>query len=235
MPREKRVKVYIDKHMQFWRELRKRCNAQIDHFTKTWSMESMGNIHDTMKLLFATYFDILRKLESEHKLSLQDIYTAHSFNKASQKSVYSDIGRVKWYFIRRGVDCWYEKTTHSATHQATIEATKTLIPIDFDKNTLDKAQAKMKITDKGTKERNINSFKIPKTVHGARQKAAWVRAVLKKQKFDEVSGHKQQNTHKRRIELVFYGLSAGALNYLPKSLREITFDENCDSSHVGLG
>ena len=144
MPREKRVKVYIDKHMQFWRDLRKRCNAKMDHFTKTWSIESIGNIHDTMKLLFATYFDILRKLESEHKLSLQDIYTAHSFNKASQKSVYSDIGRVKWYFIRRGVDLWYDKTPrpkYDKTTQATDKAGKTLIPIDFDKNTLDKAQA----------------------------------------------------------------------------------------------
>lgn len=189
-----------------------------------------------MKLLFATYFDILRKLESEHKLSLQDIYTAHSFNKASQKSVYSDIGRVKWYFIRRGVDLWYDKTPrpkYDKTTQATDKAGKTLIPIEFDKNTLDKAQAKLKITDKDTKETNINSFKIPKAVHGARQKAAWVRAVLQKQKFDQVSGHKQQNTHKRRIGLVFYGLSAGALEYLPKSLREITFDENFDSSHVG--
>lgn len=219
-------------HTEFWKHLRNACNKKIS--------EMQGQLHkkdgllDKYKIIelykqkvpiavFALrQYKILVKdtetrfvdTKTKQKVSVYDIYEARTWNPIKHESVYKSIGRVKWYFVRRVVDIWWALVPEIENMR--FAHYKLRQSYDFSIDVVEKCEDKM-----AHKKR----FHIPKKIATTRGKSAFVRYCKNNTEDDDVTAIKNEGTNNAKV------ISIGIQN-VPKNLREITVDGNCDSSLV---
>ena len=229
-------------HTEFWKQLRDACNKKIlemrghedkddedkDDKDKDDGLLNKSKIIQLHKQkvpisVFALrQYKILVKdtetrfvdTQTKEKVSVYDIYLARTWNTIKHELVYKSIGRVKWYFVRRVVDIWWELVPQIENMR--WGNYKFRQSYDFRIDIVEKCEEKM-----AHKQR----FHIPKSIVTTRGKSAFVRYCQNNTENDDVTAIEDEGTDNAKV------IASGIQN-VPKNLREITFDGNCDSSPV---
>ena len=212
-------------HTDFWKKLRDACNQKITEMRgHPIKDDGLLNKYKIMQLykqkvpisVFALrqYKILVKDTETKENMSVYDIYVARTWNRIKYESVYRSIGRVKWYFVRRVVDIWWELVP-------TIENMrwgnyKFRQSYDFKINVVDRCEEQIE---------NNKRFHIPRHIKTTRGKSAFVRYCQNNTENDDATAIEDEGTDNAKVIL-------SGIQNVPKNLREIIFDGNCDSSLV---
>lgn len=209
-------------HVAFWKTLRERCNSKVSEINDRvqGNVQANNSLRRTLRRLqipIATYAlkqyqIVVRDVEQESAHTVYGIFRAKTFNHIKKDFVYKTIGRVKWYFVRRVVDIWVDANYYTKTHEYTIKSKQL--------DACDKIMQNPKPEDR--------TFRIPKTLKTTREKACFVRAALQTSTIQEfITKNEKNSSEVKPVAVAEIHLGA---RYLPKNLREIVFDESCDST-----
>ena len=161
-------------HLEFWKQLRSDCDQKItNYWHRDLTLLKVRNIAYSQSCItnyaLRQYFVFVENLEKMLGVTVREIWLEKFKNPATKKTIYKDIGRTKWHFVRRLV------SMYSVLLSMLPERRPRPLPFYFSRRDLNQSCGRVT---------NNESYKIPKKFKTTRQKSCFVNATSLRHSFN---------------------------------------------------